>query len=85
MKNKETVEQAQLKFYIQNTYITLQKIGVIGKICLLKVLNGKKKRMYSEEEVLDLLYKRDLYILNRDESIELELPEEWFEKFRKNK
>ena len=36
------------------------------------------KQMYSEEEVLDLLYKRDLYLLNRDEEIELELPEEWF-------
>ncbi len=34
---------------------------------------------YSEEEVLDLLYKRDLYLFNRDEEIDLELPEEWFE------
>ena len=41
------------------------------------------KQMYSEEEVLDLLYKRDLYLLNRDEEIELELPEEWFEQFKK--
>jgi hypothetical protein len=41
------------------------------------------KEMYSEEEVLDLIYKRDLYLLNRDEEIELELPEEWFEQFKK--
>ncbi len=41
------------------------------------------ERMYSEEEVLDLLYKRDLYLLNRDEEVELELPDEWFEQFKK--
>jgi hypothetical protein len=41
------------------------------------------KNKYSEEEVLDLIYKRDLYLLNRDEEIELELPEEWFEQFKK--
>jgi hypothetical protein len=41
------------------------------------------ERIYSEEEVLDLLYKRDLYLLNRDEEIDLELPSEWYEKFKK--
>jgi hypothetical protein len=40
------------------------------------------KKMYSEEEVLDLIYKRDLYLLNRYEEIELELPEDWFEQFK---
>ena len=40
-------------------------------------------RMYSEEEVQTLLYKRDLYLLNRDEEVELELPDEWFEQFKK--
>jgi hypothetical protein len=43
-----------------------------------KFQQKQDKKMYSEEEVLDLLYKRDLYLLNRDEEIELELPEEWF-------
>ena len=41
------------------------------------------QRMYSEEEVLDLLYKRDLYLLNRDETKELELPNDWFEQNKK--
>jgi hypothetical protein len=45
---------------------------------LLLLDEEQDKKMYSEEEVLDLLYKRDLYLLNRDEEIELELPEEWF-------
>ena len=39
--------------------------------------------MYSEQEVLDLLYKRDLYLFNRDETKELELPTDWFEQFKK--
>jgi hypothetical protein len=41
------------------------------------------ERMYSEEEVLDLLYKRDLYLFNRDETKELELPNDWFEQHKK--
>jgi hypothetical protein len=51
----------------------------------LRLHNSKteQERMYSEEEVLDLLYKRDLYLLNRDEEIDLELPSEWFEQFKK--
>jgi hypothetical protein len=39
----------------------------------------KQQKGYSDEEVLDLLYKRDLYLFNRDETKELELPNEWFE------
>jgi hypothetical protein len=43
----------------------------------------KAERMHSEEEVLDLLYIRDLYLLNRDKTKELELPTDWFEQFKK--
>ena len=50
---------------------------------ILAGIEETKERMYSEEEVLQLLYKRDLYLLNRDETVELELPEEWFEQFKK--
>jgi hypothetical protein len=45
--------------------------------------NYMAERRYSEEEVLDLLYKRDLYMLNRDETQELELPTDWFKEFKK--
>jgi hypothetical protein len=45
--------------------------------------NWQAERMYSEEEVLDLLYKRDLYLFNRDETKELELPNDWFEQHKK--
>ena len=50
---------------------------------ILAGIEETKEKMYSEEEVLQLLYKRDLYLLNRDETVELELPEEWFEQFKK--
>ena len=42
----------------------------------------QQERSYNEEEVLDLLYKRDLYLLNRDEEVELELPNDWLEQFK---
>ncbi len=49
-------------------------------------VNGAKyqaERMYSRQDVLDLLYKRDLYLFNRDETKELELPNDWFEQNKK--
>lgn len=50
---------------------------------LVKKMQRQQERSYSEEEVLDLVYKRDLYMLNRDEKADLELPEQWFEQFKK--
>lgn len=58
--------------------------GVFDKISGLTKQEPKQTEIkYSEQEVLDLLYKRDLYLLNRDETKELELPTEWFEQFKK--
>ena len=51
---------------------------------LIEFTKWQQERMYSEEEVLDLLYKRDLYLLNRDEEVELELPDIWFEEYKNN-
>jgi hypothetical protein len=48
-------------------------------------IDGAKRqaeKSYSEEDVLDLLYKRDLYLLNRYEEIELELPEDWLKQIK---
>jgi hypothetical protein len=44
--------------------------------------NNKSIITYSEEEMVNLLYKRDLYLLNRDESKELELPNDWINQFK---
>jgi hypothetical protein len=61
---------------IQETTAYPESVSV--KQALLQVWNEcSQERNYSKEEVLDLLYKRDLYVFNRDESIDLELPEEW--------
>jgi hypothetical protein len=55
----------------------------VSKIDFIAGAKWQAQRMYSEEEVLDLLYKRDLYLLNRDETKELELPNDWFEQNKK--
>lgn len=38
-------------------------------------LNERYRRVF-----IDLLFQRDLYLLNRDKNSELILPEEWFKK-----
>ena len=76
--NKETLEAAEK--YVKNFAPSVKSAREIGFIDGAKYM---AERSYSEEEVLDLLYKRDLYLLNRDEEVELELPDEWFEQFKK--
>jgi hypothetical protein len=68
---------------LKNHKLSLKKREEVLADLLLLLDEKQAKKMYSEEEVLDLLYKRDLYLLNRDEEIDLELPEEWFEQFKK--
>jgi hypothetical protein len=69
MSKQETFEESVNAFKKTDVYINYIK--------------QKQGRMYSEEEVVELLYKRDLYLLNRDEEVELELPNDWFEQFKK--
>jgi len=76
---QETLEEAAVKY--SNNFTKDE-----GKFAIEDFINGAKwqqERSYSEEEVFDLLYKRDLYLLNRDEEVELELPDEWFKQFKK--
>ena len=63
--------------------VKANELAESAKQDFIKGAEWQAERMYSEEEVLQLLYKRDLYLLNRDETVELELPEEWFEQFKK--
>ena len=74
----ETLEEAAERFLKDGA----RKFKTAKQV-LIGFANWQAERMYSEEEVLQLLYKRDLYLLNRDETVELELPEEWFEQFKK--
>jgi hypothetical protein len=73
---KETLEEAAEKYIVEDNNNRYYNDFIEGA-------KYQAERMYSEEEVLQLLYKRDLYLLNRDETVELELPEEWFEQFKK--
>ena len=76
--SNETVEEAAERFLKDGA----RKFKTAKQV-LIGFAKWQSERMYSEEEVLQLLYKRDLYLLNRDETVELELPEEWFEQFKK--
>ena len=89
MKEQETLEEAAKNYgwrIKRNTFsdaVKANELAESAKQDFIKGANWQAERMYSEEEVLQLLYKRDLYLLNRDETVELELPEEWFEQFKK--
>jgi hypothetical protein len=84
---QETLEEVAHKMLINYGIKSMgQSIGVLEVKKLMvnfaKWQQEQDKNKYSEEEVLDLLYKRDLYLLNRDEEIDLELPDKWFEQFK---
>jgi hypothetical protein len=86
LDEQETLEEAA-KYYAHNyfemhdtnNYKALKQGFEAGA----KWQQEQDKNKYSKEEVLDLLYKRDLYLLNRDEEIDLELPDKWFDQFKK--
>ena len=84
---QETLEKAAEKYAdFSNDYVPMSfgdKFNETSKRDFIAGAKWQSKRMYSEEEVLDLLYKRDLYMLNRDETQELELPTDWFKEFKK--
>ena len=80
MSKQETLEEAANRLFY-----TVGNEGISSIDSFMKGANYQSERMYSEEEVLDLLYKRDLYLFNRDETKELELPNEWFEQFKNKK
>jgi hypothetical protein len=79
---KETLEEAAENFANSKEWINGGASNWV-QFSFKKGAKWQAERGYSEEEVLDLLYKRDLYLLNRDEEVELELPDEWFEQFKK--
>ena len=45
--------------------------------------NWQQERMYNEEEVLELLNKREDYINSEDNIFEYQDAKKWFEKFKK--
>ncbi len=83
---QETLEEAIKRLY-GVSYEAITREQRIMRTCKLESFKEgakwQQENRYSEEEVIELLYKRDLYMLNRDESLELELTEEWFEKNKK--
>jgi hypothetical protein len=97
--NKWSLEEAQKfalsKFKYGNHskkgYITIELIlELILEVLKVGVLTGHKfgakwqaERMYSEEEVLELLNKREDYINSEDNIFEYQSNKEWFKQFKK--
>jgi hypothetical protein len=79
VERQETLEEAFKKTYLGQRLFFDSNEGKSFE----EGAKWQAERMYSDEEVVELLYKRDLYLLNRDEEVELELPNEWFEQLKK--
>jgi hypothetical protein len=88
---KTELEEAAEKYCLINNIPTTQMIVKTDRSCefetpvtmFLEGANYQAERMYSEEEVLELLPKFAAYtLINADEESRLSL-KEWFEQFKK--
>ena len=70
MKNKETIEEATEKYWAKQPY---------NEDAFIAGAKWQAERMYSEEEVLDLLNKREDYINSEDNIFDYQSTNQWFE------
>jgi hypothetical protein len=75
MKNKETLEEVMNKDgYHESNHDKIWREGVqLG-------VKWQAERMYSEEEVLDLLHRRSFHLTHKKDT---KTTKEWFEPFKK--
>jgi hypothetical protein len=78
-KMKETLEEAGEKLY-PNRESFLYRFQNIERKAFTEGAKWKQERSYSEEEVIDLLYKRSIYQDHFESDAEVR---EWFNKFKK--
>ena len=79
MKNKETLEEVAENFWLNDDSMTdNDRISYVNGF--IKGAKWQQEQMYSEEEVIDLLYKRSIYQDHFESDAEVR---EWFEKFKK--
>ena len=70
---KETIEEVANKYVPQSKKWTIRDIFIDGA-------KWQQERSYSEEEVLTILHKRDMY--KWEEHLEVLSLNEWFEQFK---
>ena len=89
---KETLEEAADKTLQDEINYWYEKTGsltsedIVRRAYSLGITTGAKwqeERMYNEEEVLELLNKREDYINSEDNIFEYQDAKKWFEKFKK--
>jgi hypothetical protein len=84
MKNKETLEEASLRIGLME--IELNHIKTLLASCekALENRDNQAKRMYSEEEVRNIIFKFSSdFDTKRNIEITLEEQKQWFEQFKK--
>jgi hypothetical protein len=84
MKNKETIEEASLRIGLME--IELNHIKTLLASCekALENRDNQAKRMYSEEEVRNIIFKFSSdFDTKRNIEITLEEQKQWFEQFKK--
>jgi hypothetical protein len=79
MGNKETIEEAAERNCISITHPYCDR----EKKMFFKGVKWQAERMYSEEEVIELLNKREDCINQTSSILDYTSAKEWFEKFKK--
>ncbi len=85
---EETLEEAAEKYSDDWEEITgldydEQIPSFVNKLDFIEGAKWQAKRMYSEEEVLDLLNKREDYLDSEDNIFDYQSINQWFEQFKK--
>ena len=90
--NKETLKEVcdkVLNYLYPNCKKEMSNLQYTNSINSLKSIakwqqeQDENKKLYSEEEVIDLLYKRDIHLVSTYKTTNYIHPEEWFEQFKK--
>jgi hypothetical protein len=77
MENKETIEEAAENYSI---FWLESKEQLCVKDAFEAGAKWQAERMYSEEEVLDLLHRRSFHLTHKKDT---KTTKEWFEQFKK--
>jgi hypothetical protein len=83
---KETLEEAGLRLYprlINDPYNPTEDDNEEDRNTWIKGANWQAEEMYSEEEVIELLNKREDYINQTSSILDYTSTKEWFEQFKK--
>ena len=84
MKNmKETLEEAAERLCpIKGEYFD-KEFYMVRRIAFIEGAKWQAERMYSEEEVLELIKNREDYMDSEDNILDYQTIKEWFEQFKK--